>query len=309
MTDISPATATVRRRQLHKRSGFAVATALKEGARRLPPGPLRTFIAKKGLRIESCAASQQHRILSLPNKPTSVISSNARRCLDRACMNCESLRAKALAADTMDLVEYVWRLKPGARPLMLTLTSLNRPVDQTRAMVLDHQKALKAFFAFDRITTATLGQFGNIELAFENRKGIWFSHVHSHHIVLVEKGALSDHRYIRQETYVRLWQRALKVKYQPIVDIRAIRGRDGLSDNLDSIRGGVKEVSKYCVSLKKFFNHENGHPAVHPDVAVAFAVAVHRRRLSSMSGIFLEAKRLRAQERKAAAHPDKTPTT
>jgi hypothetical protein len=46
MTTISRVTAALSRRQLHKRSGFAVAKALKEGAMALPPGPLRTFIAK-----------------------------------------------------------------------------------------------------------------------------------------------------------------------------------------------------------------------------------------------------------------------
>jgi Replication protein len=225
-------------------------------------------------------------------------------------MNCEALRAKRLAADTMGLVDYVWRISPGARPLMLTLTSRNQPLDQTRAMVLDHQKALKAFFAYDRIVNATLGQFGNIEIDFENRDGAFFAHVHSHHIVIVEPRALSDHRYIRQTEWVALWRRARRLDYKPVCDIRAIKSHDGQSTNPDSVRWAVREVCKYCLDSGSFIQHENGLPLVEPAVAVAFAVAVHRRRLTSMTGIFAAAKKLRARECKtvAAVECDDTPS-
>lgn len=300
MAGDSSATQALRRRQLHKRSGFAVANALKEGARRLPPGPLRMFIARKAARAETCAVHQTNRILTRPGEPSVVLHASPMACHGRECMSCESKRANALAADTADLIETVWHIAPGARALMLTLTTRNRPLDQTRAMLLDHQKALKTFFALPRITRAILGQFGNIEVDFEDRKGTPFAHVHSHHILMVAPGALSDHRYIRQAEYVALWQRALRVTYKPIVDIRAIKSADGLSTAPDSVRGAVREVCKYCLDVQGFVAFENGHPLVNPDLAVAFAQAVHRRRLTSMSGIFLEAKRLRARERKDA---------
>jgi hypothetical protein len=298
MTSTSPVTAVLRRRQLHKRSGFAVANALKEGARRLPPGPLRTFIAKKAARIETCAANQRHRLLTRPGHPSVIVSANSRACLSRDCMSCASRSAKAQARDIMDLMEYVWRLSAGAIPLMLTCTSRNQPLDQTGAMVIEHQRALKAFFAYDRIIRSILGQFGNIEIDFEHRDGRFFAHVHSHHIVMVEAGALSDHRYIRQPEWVALWQRALRVSYKPILDVRRIKSRDGLSTDPDTIRGGVREVCKYCLDSGSYVQLKDGNLFVDPDVAMAFAVAVHRRRLTSMTGIFAAAKKLRAEERK-----------
>lgn len=304
MADISKATATLARRNLHKKSGFAVALALKEGARRLPPGPRQVFIAKKSVRCENCAAHQHNRILTRKGQPTVVLSSNTMACHGRECISCEAKRANALAADTIDLMEYVWRLSPGARGSLLTLTTVNRALDQTRAMLLDHQKATKAFFEYQRITTSTLGQFGNIEVAFENRNGVFFAHVHSHHILMVEPGAFSDHRYIRQAEYVALWQRALGVRYKPVVDIRAIKNRDGDSTDPYSIRGGIRETCKYCLDTESFIQHEHGTPLVRPELAVAFALAVHRRRLTSMTGIFLAAKKLRAQERREKPAPD-----
>jgi plasmid rolling circle replication initiator protein Rep len=231
------------------------------------------------------------------------MSRNNRACANRLCVSCESKRANELAQDTAELFDYIWQLNPSARVLMLTLTSRNRPLDQTRAMLLDHQKALKAFWSYQRLTTATLGHFTNIEIDFEKKKGVITAHVHSHSLPVVEAGALSDQRYIRQAEYVALWQRALQVSYKPIVDIRAIKNRDGHSTDPVTIRGAVREVCKYCLDTHGFIEHENGHLRVEPKVAVAFALAVHRRRLTSMDRIFLAAKKLRAQTRTTPSEP------
>ncbi|MEQ1670151.1 MAG: protein rep [Hyphomicrobium sp.] len=297
MTHISPTMAKLRRRQLHKKSTLAASEALWKAANNLPRGRLRTFIAKKAQRTEACGAMAFHRLVTKPGQPSFVASSNSRACSNRHCVSCEAKRANQLAQDTIELFDYVWKLYPGARVLMLTLTARNRPLEQTRAMLLDHQRALKVFWSFKRIVDACLGHFTNIEVDFERRNGKIFAHVHSHSLVATAPGALSDHRYIRQAEYVALWQRALRVSYKPIVDIRAIKSRDGLSTDPSSIRGAVREACKYCLDTEGFIEHENGHLRVDPQVVVAFALAVHRRRLTSMDRIFNDAKKLRAKER------------
>lgn len=226
-------------------------------------------------------------------------------------MSCEAKRANALARDTIELFDDVWELSPGARILMLTLTSRSRPLDQTRAMLVDHQKTLKAFWGYERLLTATLGHFTNIEITFNIKNGNVLVHVHSHSLVVVERGALADHRYIRQVEWVALWQRALKADYKPVVDIRAVKGRDGLSTDPHSIKGAVREVCKYCLDTNTYLHHDNGNILVRPDVALAFTVATHRRRLTSMDRIFAQAKKLRKQRRKAErqAHSGNNPDT
>lgn len=298
----SSVTAKFKRRSLHKRTKFAVADALRLGAMQLPVGRLRKFIAGKAKRLETCAATQYDRLITPKDGPSFVASSNQRACQIRGlCMGCEARRAAALAADMADLFPYIWDIAPGCRALMLTLTSRNRPLAETRAMVLDHQKALKAFFGYHRVLTSTLGHVGNIEIDFTEKRGTITAHVHSHHIVMVEAEALSDHRYIRQAEYVALWQRALKAPYKPIVDIRAIKGPDGSSDT-HAVRNALREVCKYCLDTDGFIHHAGNHMLVSPEVAVAFAVATHRRRLTSMDRIFMAARKRRATARKADAH-------
>ena len=186
---------------------------------------------------------------------------------------------------------------------MLTLTSRNRPLAETAAMLRDHRKAQKVFFSRPRILRATLGQFGNIEIDFSERNGEVFAHVHSHHLLVVEPAALSDHRYIRQAEYVALWQNALKVSYKPIVDIRAIRSRSGQTDDPAAIRDAVREVCKYCLDTRGFLAHRNGEIFVRPEVAATFALATHRVRFTSMDRIFLDARKHRARLHGAVQPP------
>lgn len=301
MSNAVPLTAVLRRRELHKKSTLAVGAALKEGAKYLPPGSKRSFIAKKAKRAEACALTAYHRIVTPNKQPSFVASSNKRACHQRYCFNCEAKRAAALASDTIDLLDYVWQLHPHARPLMLTLTSRNRALDQTRAMLLHHQKALKIFFSYNRLLKSTLGHFTNIEIDFAESKGQITTHVHSHSLVIVDAGALSDHRYIRQAEFVALWQRALKAPYKPIVDVRAIKGSGGASTDTQSLKGAVREVCKYCLDTQGFIQHDNGDLRVNPHVAVALALALHRRRLTSMDRIFNDAKKHRAKRRRAQA--------
>lgn len=299
MTFISPMMAKLRRRQLHKKSTLAASEALWKAANDLPRGRLRTFIAKKAQRTEACGAMAFHRLVSKPDQPSFVASSNSRACSNRHCVSCESKRAKKLAKDTIELFDYIWKITPRARVSFLTLTAENRPVDQTRAMLLDHQKALKAFWSFQRLSTATLGHFTNIEIVFKRKNGKILVHVHSHSLVVVDAGSFSDHRYIRQVEYVALWQRALRVRYKPYVHIRTIKSRDGEATDPASIRGAVFETCKYCLDTRGYIERENENLRVEPTVAVALALAVHRRRLTSMDRIFHDAKKLRAKERKA----------
>jgi hypothetical protein len=298
----SPVAAKFNRRTLHKRSGMAAARALREGAEALPHGPARSMITKKARRAELCAVTQHHRLITPKDGASYLVSTNARAChLRGLCMNCEAMRANAKAADICELCNYVAILNPGVRYLMLTLTSVNRRIYQTRDMLIDHQKALKAFWQYDRLLTSTRGHVTSIEIDFANKNGMLFAHVHSHSAVAVDRLALSDHRYIRQAEYVALWRRALQVtSYKPIVDVRAIKGRGGDPNDFTAVRSAVREVIKYALDTDGYLLHDRGDVSADPQVAVAFALATHRRRLISMDRIFVDAKRARAKARKEA---------
>lgn len=297
----SPLQKALDRRRLQKRSSLAMARALKQGATLLPVGSARKRLIAIGRRVEACSVTSQTRIVTKPGEASFIAASNRRACHFRGCMTCEAKRASAVARLAIDDLEHILAQAPGARVLMLTLTSRNRvikedagrPFGQAREMLLAHQAATKTFFAYRRMQTSILGHLTNIEIDFSILNGELFAHVHSHSALVVERGALSDHRYLPQRVLVGLWQRALRADYKPIVDIRAVTGRDRQKPEKEAIRAAIREVCKYCLDTEGFFFHDNGIVLADPRAAVAFALAVYRRRLTSMDRIFLDARKHR----------------
>lgn len=311
----SPIQKAVDRVQLQQASSEAIASALMRGSHLLPPGPVRAKVARWAKRTQACAATTYIRIVTRPGQASFIMRSNKRACLARWCPLCEAKRANAALRNLIDLTDYVFDIAPRARPLMLTLTSLNAVVFDagpqiylpSRTMLINHQRALKAFFAYKRVQSAILGHVTSIECDFAVLNGQLTVHWHSHSLLLAAPGALSDERYIRQTEYVALWKRALGVPYKPIVDIRTVRSRDGSTGTIAALKSGCREVLKYSLDTD-LFDHINGTISADPRAAVAFAVASYRRRLVSMDRIFLDAKRrCRAHRKNSGESPTTNP--
>jgi len=303
------------RLKLQQRSSMAMAEALRQGSLLLPQGPARRKVSLWAKRTRSCAITNYARIVTRPGEASFIMRSNKRACHGRCCPACEAKRANAAVDELTTLLDSILDNSPGSKPLMLTLTSKNRPVGNSgaelyqasRAMLLDHQRALKAFFAYKRVQSAILGHVTSIECDFATLNGQLTVHWHSHSLLITAPGALSDHRYIRQAEWCRLWGRALGVPYTPIVDIRTIKASNGTSTDRAALKRAAKEVLKYAFDTD-IYRHENRAVAVDPRVAVAFAVASYRRRLVSMDRIFLDAKRrLRAARKNSGETPKPHP--
>lgn len=290
---------------LQRASSEAIACALMEGSQLLPPGPVRAKVARWAKRTQTCATTNYMRIVTRPGEASFIMRTNKRACHTRWCPPCEAKRANDALRDLIDLMNYVSDIAPRARPLILTLTSRNALVGDagqqiylpSRTMLINHQKALKAFFSYKRVQAAIIGHVTSIECDFAVINGKLTVHWHSHSLLLAPPGALSDERYIRQAEYVALWKRALGVPYKPVVYISAVRSRDGSIGTVAALKSGCREVLKYSLDTD-LFDHLNGAISADPRAAVAFAVANYRRRLVSMDRIFLEAKRCRRADRK-----------
>jgi hypothetical protein len=176
----------------------------------------------------------------------------------------------------------------------------------SRHMLYRHQAGLKTLFNYFRLREATLGHLTNIECDFSTIDGQLTAHWHSHSLLVVDKKALSDHRYVRQAEYVALWRRALRVDYNPIVDVRVVRNRDGDSTLPTAQTRGVRECLKYALDPTGFFDHTSGQPRVEPRAALAFLFAVYRRRLLSFGGLVAEARKHERRQRRAEALARKT---
>lgn len=123
---------------------------------------------------------------------------------------------------------------PTHRWLFLTLTQKNVPISDLRETLQQMNKAfqrlvqLKVFPAegWLRSTEVTRGRDGN-------------AHPHFHCLLLVPAGYFSGQAYIRQSKWVELWRKCMRLDYNPILDVQAVKQGSKPMEL-------VPELLKYC---------------------------------------------------------------
>jgi plasmid rolling circle replication initiator protein Rep len=187
-------------------------------------------------------------------------------CRVRNCPVCQwrrSLMWKARLGTALPLIE---RDYPKARWLHLTLTVRNCPISDLR----DNLKLMNA--AWKRLTLLkkfpAIGYFKSLEVTKGNDGS---AHPHFHILMMVMPNYFGGN-YIKQDKWVEMWKKALRVDYDPGAHIQAIKG----NANRD-ISDIIKEVAKYTVK---------GDDLVHEEYWLSeYTKQVHKTRAISLGGI------------------------
>ena len=159
----------------------------------------------------------------------------ARFCRVRHCPVCQWRRSLMWKAKAYKVLPFVVEAYPKYRWLFLTLTVRNCKINELQATLQWMNRAWqrivqrKKFPAIGwiRSTEVTRGEDGS-------------AHSHFHCLLLVKPTYFSGQAYIKQKGWVELWKKSLRVDYDPVVDIRAVK-RDHSPNEL------IPEILKYSV--------------------------------------------------------------
>lgn len=178
-------------------------------------------------------------LLDFTLKPTDDESyalklSSARFCRVRHCPVCQWRRSLAWKAKAYKVLPQIVEKYPKHRWLFLTLTQKNCKITELRETIGLMNKAfkrlteLKAFPAIGwlRSLEVTRGEDGS-------------AHPHFHCLLIVPSGYFSGQSYLKQAEWVALWRKCLRLDYNPVLDVQAIKqGRKPMEL--------VPELLKYC---------------------------------------------------------------
>ena len=160
--------------------------------------------------------------------------SGARFCRVRHCPVCQWRRSLMWKAKAFKILPSVVEDYPKYRWLFLTLTVKNCAVTQLRFSIDTMTKAwqrltqIKSFPAVGWIRSmeVTRGKDGS-------------AHPHFHCLLLVQPSYFGK-KYLKQSDWVEMWRKSLRIDYQPILDIQAVKkGTQPMSL--------IPELLKYCV--------------------------------------------------------------
>lgn len=183
---------------------------------------------------------QQH----LLNLSTRMKLDQMYTCKNRFCPFCNWRRARKLSLQAYQVLESIQAFD-SVRYLMLTLTIRNPDTDNLKSAVREMMEGYRRMFMYKKIKDSVTGWLRALEV-HPQKTNPKKSHPHFHVLLIVPSKyfQIGSDIYISQKEWQQLWKKAMKLNYNPSVDIRAIKPKNESSDPLASL---INEVVKYPV--------------------------------------------------------------
>jgi len=157
----------------------------------------------------------------------------AKFCRVRHCPVCQWRRSLMWKAKAYKVLPKIVEKYPTHRWLFITFTQKNVPISKLRDTLTEMNKGFKRMverkifpaIGWLRSTEVTRGRDGN-------------AHPHFHCLLMVPSSYFS-HGYMRQDEWVSLWRDCMRLDYDPVMDVQAVK--KGISPS-----SLVPELLKYC---------------------------------------------------------------
>lgn len=183
-------------------------------------------------RISFCSELLDFKLVPSPTGTYQLKLSSARFCHVRTCVVCTWRKSLMYRARAFKAIPPLIEAHPNMRFLFMTLTLKNCEITELKDTIKHLNKSFTRLAK--RRTWPGLGYLKTVEVT----RGCDRS-VHPHlHVIVGVKPSYFSHGYIRQDEWVQAWKECLKVDYNPIMDVQALKAED-------SMVGLLTEVIKY----------------------------------------------------------------
>ena len=173
-------------------------------------------------------------------------------CKSRLCPLCNWRRSMGQSNQLMQVLDEAHKQRKTGRFLFLTLTSENASGENLKQEVRKMGRAISKLFQYKKPAKNLLGYVRSTEITI-NKNGTY--HQHMHVLLFVKPTYFKDSaNYINQAEWSKLWQRAMKLDYQPIVNVEAVRSNKAKGKN--SLIASAQETAKYQVKSKDILTND-----------------------------------------------------
>lgn len=142
---------------------------------------------------------------------------------------------------------------PKGRFLFLTLTVKNvYDGEELDATLKEMTKAFNRLMKYKKVSKNIIGYLRATEVT-TNEKDNSF-HPHFHILLMVKPSYFnSSNNYLSQNDWSHFWKKAMKLEYEPIVDVRAVKPK---KESPNNIKSAVLETSKYPVKDSDYLTND-----------------------------------------------------
>lgn len=205
-------------------------------------------------------------------------------CKTRLCPTCAKRKSLRWIFALSLFIEYV-NSTYDYEYLLLTLTAPNVKCDDLHDELKKYSKAFDQMLKRKKYKAIVQGFIRKLEITYNKKTDTY--HPHYHVIIAVNKSYFKDKDlYIKRDTWLKDWQRAMKDSSITQVDIRKVYDKSTVDTDLtkSSIQTGILEVAKYTA--------KSGDYLISEDVFVTFWNSLKHMREFTFGGCFKEAHNL-----------------
>lgn len=174
---------------------------------------------------------------------------NANFCRIRHCPVCQWRKSLFWKHNMYVAYDEIKEKYPTHRWVFLTLTVKNCEIGDLRETLRHMNESWQRLIKRKRFTTVVDGWIRTTEVT-RPKDGTHNTHAHPHfHVLLLVKPSYFAKNYMKQQEWTDLWRDVLRVDYQPVIDIRAIKNKSR-KKNFDpdlSVKNAIAETLKYAV--------------------------------------------------------------
>lgn len=176
--------------------------------------------------------------------------------------------------------------------VFLTLTCRNcsaKDLSSTIDMLFNSWGRLRHYKRFQRAVRGFIRVL-EVEYHDEYNEELQY-HPHLHIILAVDKGYFTSDKYVNHSDWVKMWQKAMKVNYEPSVRVNKVyeKAEDKHNKSDRSIKGSVRELGKYAIKSKDYtkINDEKRRDFV----IKCLSSCLKGRRLCAFGGVFEDVRK------------------
>ena len=244
---------------------------------------------RKAERVRYCGSYLEFDKYQSTEKPQDIMRSlrSANFCKDKFCPMCNWRKSQKLMREMLSIFEQLEQNR--YEMIFLTLTMTNPPMSEIKNALAHMALSFNRLMKYKDVQAVVKGFLRSVEF-LGDRTAEGECHPHYHCLIVVDKWYFKSRNYLSQEKWQQLWKRALRVDYEPMVNVQKIKPREfvdelGVTHQYSAIQSAVLEVTKYCLksSAVKAMSDKNFEDLY---------VGTHRIRKYRLGGILREIKPL-----------------
>ena len=205
-------------------------------------------------------------------------------CRVRLCPMCNWRKSLKMFSQASRISEELLKEKSATRFLFLTLTVKNVAGEHLSGTIDAMNRAFRYLFAEGQnfapaviVKKNLLGYLRAMEVTYNSKSEEYHPHLH---ILLAVKPAYFSRDYVAQSQWREIWQKAMKLDYEPLVNVKAVKQVSAKT---------IAEVAKYPTKIEDITKIEDEEQAI--EALTTLHNALKGRRLVTFGGCFREIQR------------------